>query len=80
MLRSDCQRVSDKLPVRGEKLETFFLGLHKEEFVERVFVRDSDFDFTRGVLHGHRQASHVLSFDHGDHRIGIEGTLALPDG
>ncbi|MDE0229133.1 MAG: hypothetical protein OXJ62_09815 [Spirochaetaceae bacterium] len=31
--------MSDKLTVRGEKLETFFLGLHEEEFVERVLCR-----------------------------------------
>jgi hypothetical protein len=69
--------VTDELPVSGEKPETLFLGLYEEEFVKRVFVRDWAFEFACGVLHGHRQKSHVLSFDHGDHGIWIEGTLAL---
>ena len=50
----------DDPKIGGEKFKALFLGLNEEEFVEWVFVGDRNFEFARGVSHGHRQEDHTL--------------------
>ena len=49
LVRRDGQRVSRRLPILGEKLETLFLGMYEEQLVERIPVRDRSLQFARGV-------------------------------
>ena len=53
-MRSGCdgQRMPDELPVRGEELEVFFLGLHEEQLVEGISVGKRGLQLAGGVTLG----------------------------
>lgn len=63
------------LLVSRQELETLFLGLNEEQFVEWVFVFKWRVEFSGGVSDGDWQKRHVLPLEHGNNVVWIEGAL-----
>ena len=68
--------MAGKLAVKGEQFQPLFLGLDKQQFVERIPVTERRLERPRGMQDRHRQERHVLFLERGDRVIRIETALA----
>ena len=71
--------MADEEAVHGEQPEPFLLGLHEQQFVERVPVAERRLKGARGMADRHWQECHVLVFQHGNHIGRVEPAFALAE-